>query len=534
MTRARARRAAAPSPAVVEPPAARDRDALASATPTDTAPPRDPEDRDRLEDALRAGVRALALLTAEEDRALEHLEALAERLSWPLRTWSPATGVDGRPTPLDALLDGLASERGDVLWVLFDATPEVASGAARRKIRELAQRTSGPAIAIVQPYDAPDPRGVLAIPELVVETLPPPSLAQLSTHVAWIGRVLEDNGHVGAAARLSEGGPQVAHAALGLALRDVDRLVAEAVLAHGAEPSAIARHVRRLKAGRIDRGGLLESVEPAAADELGGLHALKRWLSTRARALSPAAVTAGIPAPRGVLLLGVQGCGKSLAARVCAGVLGLPLLRLDPGRIFGGTVGESEANLRRITALLERLAPAVLWLDEIDKGLAGLEGTASDAGTTARVIGALLTWMQERTAPIFVAATANRVDVLPPELLRRGRLDEIFFVDLPDADARAEILQVCLLVRPQRAGVVPPLCDPWPAFTAAARAADGFSGAEIEAALVDARLSAFSEDRPLSASDLRVALESQIPLSRTRAETIEGLRAWARGRARPA
>jgi MoxR-like ATPase len=492
--------------------------------------------RDRIEDALRAGARALALLTGEEDRALERLEAVAERLGWPVRTWSPATGVDGdgRPTAIDRLLDELSGDRGDALWVLLDATAEIGTGAARRRVRELAQRTSGPAIAIVQPHDAPDPRAVLSIPELVIEVLAPPSLVQLSAHVAWIGRVLEDNGHPGAAARLSEGGTAIASAALGLPLRDVDRLVAEAVLAHGTDPGAIAAHVRREKPGRIDRGGLLESVEPAPLEELGGLHALKRWLATRALALRPHAAAAGIPAPRGVLLLGVQGCGKSLAARVCAGALGLPLLRLDPGRIFGGTVGESEANLRRITALLERLAPAVLWLDEIDKGLAGIEGTASDAGTTARVIGALLTWMQERTAPIFVAATANRVDVLPPELLRRGRLDEIFFVDLPDADARAEILHVCFAVRPERAGITPHAADPWPAFASAARAADGFSGAELEAALVDARLGAFAEDRPVAAADLKAALDRQIPLSRTRAETIEALRAWARGRARSA
>lgn len=495
------------------------------------------EPPDRVETSLRAGARGIAIVTGEEDRAVERLEAIGERLGWPVHTWSPATGVDGdgRGTGLPELLDRLAAERGDALWVFFDAAAEITTGTMRRRIRELGQRTCGPAVVLVEAEDAADPRRVLAIPELLVEPLPPPGLQLLQEHVAWIGSILEQSGHPEARARLAAGASAIARAALGLGLRDVDRLVAEAVDRHGPDASAIADHVRLEKPARVDRAGLLECVEPAPPDELGGLKALKAWLEIRALALRPEAEAAAIGPPRGVLLLGVQGCGKSLAARVCAGALGLPLFRLDPGRIFGGTVGESESNLRRITALVDRLAPAVLWLDEIDKGLVGSDGSASDAGTTARVIGSLLTWLQERTTPIFVAATANRVDVLPPELLRRGRLDEIFFVDLPDADAREQILRVHLQTRPARRRMpAPPLADAWPSFAAAARAADGFSGAEIEAALVDARLDAFASNRPLRASDLQRALEQQIPLSRTRAETIDALREWARGRARPA
>jgi SpoVK/Ycf46/Vps4 family AAA+-type ATPase len=198
-------------------------------------------------------------------------------------------------------------------------------------------------------------------------------------------------------------------------------------------------------------------------------------------------------------------------------------------------VGQSEANLRATLALVERLAPVVLWLDEIDKGLAGSEGAHSDAGTAARVVGGLLTWLQERQEPVFVAATANRVDTLPPELLRRGRLDEIFFVDLPDAEQREAILQVHLEHVPRRRlGRVPPCADPWPAFAAVIRTAEGFSGAEIEAALVEARLDAFADGRPLAADDLRRAVAATVPLSRTRAESIAALRAWAAERARRA
>jgi SpoVK/Ycf46/Vps4 family AAA+-type ATPase len=203
-------------------------------------------------------------------------------------------------------------------------------------------------------------------------------------------------------------------------------------------------------------------------------------------------------------------------------------VRLEPGRLFGGTVGASEANLRRMLHVAERAAPIVLWIDEIDKGFAGSEGAASDAGTAARVLGGLLTWLQERAEPVFVVATANRIDALPPELLRRGRLDEIFFVDLPDADEREAILRVHAAESRARAK------KSHPAFAALVRAAEGRSGAEIAAAVAEARLRAFADGRALEPSDLQAALEQIIPLSVVRAEEIAALRAWAARRARRA
>ncbi|MCB9755534.1 MAG: AAA family ATPase [Myxococcales bacterium] len=284
-----------------------------------------------------------------------------------------------------------------------------------------------------------------------------------------------------------------------------------------------------------DRAASLERTREAPARHVGGLAAYKRWLERRALALDPRARAVGIPPPRGVLLLGVQGCGKSLAARASASLLRLPLFRLDPGRLFGGTVGESEANLREVLRAAERMAPIVLWVDEIDKTLAGVEGSASDAGTAARVIGGLLTWLQEREAPVFVVMTANRVDTLPPELMRRGRLDELFFVDLPGPEERAAILEVHLSTMPaERLELPPPLADPPEAYAALARAAEGFSGAELEAALIEARLDAFAESRALAAADLARALATIIPLSRARERELAALRTWAETRARRA
>lgn len=484
----------------------------------------------RLVRALRAGTRGIVLQSPEEDRALEHLEQVADELGWPLHTWTATEGVDeGGAGSLDALLTDLGRDVTPGLWVVLDGAPLLSDPASRRGLRTIAQRHSGPAVIVLDPPGSGPQMLLSSIPELVDERLPPPAMAELAERIAWATSLAtEDERHP-----LAAHAHTLARAAVGLPRYAVDRLLAEGMLEHPDDPQALPGFIAAHKPFALDREGMLEIVRPVPEAELGGLHSLKHWLHRRALALDPRARKAAIPAPRGVLLLGVQGCGKSLAACVCADILGLPLVRLDPGRLFGGTVGESEANLRRTLALVERLAPVVLWLDEIDKGLAGVDGGASDAGTTSRVIGGLLTWLQERRQPVFVAATANRVEALPPELLRRGRLDEIFFVDLPDAQQRREVLKVHLQQVPlRRYGVVPPLADPWERFAELADTADGYSGAELEAALVAARLDAFADDRPLAANDLRLALLDCIPLSRSRAETIERLRSWAEHRAR--
>ena len=492
----------------------------------------------RIARALRAGIRGFALVTTEEDRAIARLEEVGEALGWPVHTWSAAAGVDGDGSarPLDTLLGELRRRHDDALFVVLDGVASLAGATAIRTLRELAQRERGPAVVLIEPSGTSDRASLLErIPELCVEDLPPPSRMELRSHLAWIASELEQAGHTGAHARLQPALDRLARAALGLDRLALDRLVAQAILEHGPDPAAIERFVTRHKPASLDRSGLLEPVEPIDVNEVGGLDDFKRWLSRRALALHPRARAAGIPDPRGVLLLGVQGCGKSLAARACASVLDLPLVRLEPGRLFGGTVGESEANLRRATAAAERIAPVVLWLDEVDKGLSGADGSASDAGTAARVVGGLLTWLQERTRPVFVVATANRVDALPPELLRRGRLDEIFFVDLPGPDEREAILQVHLQRVPgARLGRVPPLADPPEAFAEVIREAEGLSGAEIEAALVEARIDAFADERDLGVDDLRRAVAALVPLSVTRAESIHALRQWANARARRA
>lgn len=485
--------------------------------------------RQRLREALQAGARGLGLRVVDEARAVRLCEDVGERLDWPVHTWSAAAGRDGlgAPEPLGELLRGLLRDPEPGLWLLLDPPP--LDPATLRALRELAQRSVGPAVIVVgEPAPA-----VVAIPELELLELELPDVGELTSLAADLADELRVAGRLAPANALARRAPQLAGAALGLSEHHARRLLRRAALATD-DHIALAELAAR-KADVLRRGGLLERVEPVSSDMLGGLQALKRWLARRALALRPEARAAAIPDPRGVLLVGVQGCGKSLAARVCAHALGLGLLRLEPGRLYGGTLGESEANLSRVIAAVERIAPVALWIDEVDKGVAGSDGAASDAGTAARVLGGLLTWLQERRRPVFVVATANQVLRLPPELTRRGRLDEIFFVDLPDADERAAIAEIHLEHAPRTLlGVAPVLADPLPDLIDLVRATDGLSGAEIEGAIVEARIDAFAEARPLARVDLARALAATIPLSRSRADEIAALRAWASAAARRA
>lgn len=255
---------------------------------------------------------------------------------------------------------------------------------------------------------------------------------------------------------------------------------------------------------------------------------MKSWLTKRSIAFSDRARDVGLPAPRGVLLLGVQGCGKSLMAKAISRIWKMPLLRFDVGRVFGSLVGSSEDNTRRAIKTAESIAPAVLWIDEIDKAFRGTRGSggSTDGGTAARVFGTFLTWLSDKKAPVFVVATANDVSQLPPEMLRKGRFDEIFFVDLPGAEERKEIFRIHLIKRQQD----PTRFD----LDELGQAAVGFSGAEIEEGVISSLFDAFFEQRQLSTEDILRTLRQTSPISKMMSEDVEHLRKWAEGRARPA
>ena len=272
---------------------------------------------------------------------------------------------------------------------------------------------------------------------------------------------------------------------------------------------------------------LLEFVEsPVTLDEIGGLRRLKFWLEQRRECLSDDAVEFGLIPPRGVLMLGVQGAGKSLAAKAVATAWQRPLLRMDVGALYDKYIGESERRLREALRQAEHMAPIVLWIDEIEKAFASAASQSSDGGLSKRMFGTLLTWMQERTAPVFLIATANDIEALPPELLRKGRFDEIFFVDLPDDDARRTIFAIHLRKRKRD----PRQFD----LDALARAAEGYSGAEIEQAILAAMHNAYARKEDLTTQTLIESLENSPPLSVTMAEKVASLRRWSEGRCVPA
>ncbi|MFL6606100.1 MAG: AAA family ATPase [Steroidobacteraceae bacterium] len=308
----------------------------------------------------------------------------------------------------------------------------------------------------------------------------------------------------------------------GLTAADAERLCRQAIFDDGALTMSDLQGVLAGKYQLLNRGGTL-TYEPGTAKfaDVAGMQNLRTWLTSRKPAFDGSAPE--LDPPKGVLLLGVQGCGKSLAARAAAGIFGVPLVRLDFGALYSKWSGESEKNLRESLDAAEALAPCVLWIDEIEKALADGEG---DSGTSRRVLGTFLTWLAEQRARIFVVATANDISALPPELIRKGRLDEIFFVDLPDDAARAAILAIHARKRSVS-------LSPQEALALAKRSA-GFSGAELEQAIVAALYSARANAQPVTAVSIAQELQATKPLSVVMAEKIEALREWARERTVPA
>jgi ATP-dependent 26S proteasome regulatory subunit len=318
---------------------------------------------------------------------------------------------------------------------------------------------------------------------------------------------------------------RVLNAARGLTCIEAENVFAKSlVMGRKLDLSVIVAEKEQL----IRRSQILEYYESVEGfSNIGGLSLVKQWLRKRGMAFTEKARRFGLPEPKGLLLLGVQGAGKSLLAKAVASQWQLPLLRLDLGRVFSELVGSSEQNIRSALRLAESVSPCVLWLDEIEKGLAGASGSgSSDAGTSARVFGSLLTWMQEKTSPVFVIGTANDISALPPEVLRKGRFDEIFFVDLPQLQERREIFAIHLARRGRDALTYD--------LNHLAKASEGFSGAEIEQLIIDGLYDAFEDERELTTDDLLNNMKETVPLSKTMEGKISALRQWARNHARPA
>jgi SpoVK/Ycf46/Vps4 family AAA+-type ATPase len=321
------------------------------------------------------------------------------------------------------------------------------------------------------------------------------------------------------------GRDKLVQAAVGLTASQAQRAFAKSIVRDGVLDDQDIDLVTEEKKQVIRESEALEFYATTETpSDVGGLDVLKKWLQLRERAFTQEARAYGLPAPKGIALIGIPGTGKSLTAKMVGGLWRLPLIRLDMGALFGSLVGESEERTRRALRLAETVAPCIVWIDEIEKGLAhgGL-----DSGTSTRVFGTILTWMQEKTAPCFVVATANDISSLPPELLRKGRFDEVFFLDLPTMDEREEIFVVHLRKRNR----LPQDYD----TTRLARESEGYVGAEIEQAVIDAMYVGFNDGREFSTEDISNALKRQVPLSVSQREVVQGLRDWLReGRAQSA
>jgi len=316
---------------------------------------------------------------------------------------------------------------------------------------------------------------------------------------------------------------------LGLTEEEAERAVSQALVARYALSPEAVTDVLEAKKELLRHSGMLQFVDVSETmASIGGLENLKRWLAQRRGAWDEAARAFGLEPPRGMVVLGVQGCGKSMCARAVAGEWKLPLVKFDSSAVFDKYIGETEKRIQKVFQVAESLSPCVLWIDELEKVFAGSgpDSASVDAGVSSRILAAFLSWMQDRKAPVFVAATCNNVTALPPELIRKGRFDELFFVDLPNQAERKAILAIQLARRKHN----PAEFD----LEQIARAAEGYSGAEIDAALQAAMYRSFADKQALATQSLLQALAITVPLSTTRAEEIEALREWARSRAVPA
>ncbi len=323
----------------------------------------------------------------------------------------------------------------------------------------------------------------------------------------------------------------LSRSALGLTMQEAENAFCRAIVnLKGLDASAISI-IHEEKNQVVKKTGVLEFVKSDLnIDDIGGLENLKKWLIRRNNSWSEKAQAYNLPAPKGVLITGVPGCGKSLTAKAMSAIWGLPLLKLDMGKIFGGIVGSSEENMRKAIATAEAVSPSILWVDEIEKGFSGLK-SGGDSGTSARVFGTFLTWMQEKTEPVFVIATANDISSLPPELLRKGRFDEIFFVDLPTLKEREKIFKVHISKRIKSSSIQHEITAEDSVCKELAELSAGYVGAEIEQIVIAAMYEAFYANRGLRKEDIIKATKETVPLSSTQREQILELRAWAKERA---
>lgn len=505
--------------------------------------------RSALEQLLRARFPVIYIESFEETRVIQEVTSLLAstdsfRVQRDIAEWSVTEGIrwtNGKSQANSSNISealGIAHNHPDPAVFIFKDAHAFLGDQMRpadptviRRIRDIARdfkESANPkSLILISP--------VLNLPvdiekEVTVLDFPLPSEAEIRGALDQIISANSVSGRI--VVEINEADKEkFAKAAAGLTLGEAENAFARAMVNDGKLTIEDLEVILEEKRQTIKKSGLLEFVDAEInLNDVGGLDNLKRWLARRDDSWLEEARVYGLPSPKGVLITGVPGCGKSLTAKAIASAWGLPLLRMDIGKVFSGLVGSSEQNMRNSIKTAEAIAPCVLWIDEIEKGFSGTDGSG-DSGTTARVFGSFLTWMQEKSQPVFVIATANNIDRLPPEFLRKGRFDEIFFVDLPTKTERKKIWEIQLKRRLKSEMVRGGLEIDDALFTRLSDESEGYSGAEIEQAVIVALFEAFAEKRSVTEADLSKAITTMVPLSVTQVETIARIRGWANERA---
>ncbi|MGE3803408.1 MAG: AAA family ATPase [Gemmataceae bacterium] len=489
----------------------------------------------RLSLLVQAGNPIITIESRDEPRVVDLLRAAAVKLARPLFSWSITQGLrrllpDEEPvqsfnTPAE-LMAHLSTSTGRAIYLLHDLAPHCQDPLLQRQLWEMHHYGDEQpwTLVLLDPVPLPEAVSRLGVPQL----LGWPDASELDEVV----RTAYRQAHTSSGGKTNivmtrEQREQLVQTLRGLGRADAGRIVKAAMLD---DHTLDANDLPRIIEAKRDLLGRLGCLEPigvnVTVEQVGGLARLKAWLKRRRSGFTDQARQFGLEAPRGVLLLGVQGCGKSLCARMIAASWGMPLLRLDPSNLYQRFVGDSESRLRDALRQAETMAPVVLWIDEIEKAFASASAASADGGLSQRLFGTLLSWLQDHRHPIFVAATANDVQALPPELLRKGRFDEVFFIDLPQEDERRHIFAAHLQRRRRPAEVFD--------LDQLARASAGFNGAEIEQAVIAGLFDAFDAGKPFDTACIIQAIETTQPLSVLMRERVEQLRAWAAQRCVPA
>lgn len=485
----------------------------------------------KIKHLIKAQTSIIQIVSYETLRIHGILIKVARELKKPLYIWNREEGIkkwddknstfinkdeDEEVSPEQAL--SFFNDKEDILLLLEDFHPDLGEDKPRiiRKLRNIAlNNQKDKTLILSQPF--------LSLPkelekEVHIIELPYPEAKDIKAIYKKVCQKYK------IPTQEQEPDAELIDAALGLTIMEAEKAFSLAYIENQSLTKEEVALVIQEKENVIKKSGYLEYYHPKETmTDVGGLNILKDWLTKRGRGFDKSAADFGLTTPRGILLLGIPGTGKSLTAKAIGNEWHFPLLRLDMGKIFGGIVGESERNIREALNIAEAIAPSILWIDEIEKGMSGISSSGgSDGGTTARVLGTFLTWMQEKSKPVFVVATANDISQLPPELLRKGRVDEIFFVDLPSEKDRAEIVKIHIEKKKRKAKDFD--------IVEIAHKSKGFSGAELAEAVNEALFQAYNNEEEVTTNHIIEAIQKTFPLSRTMHETIDKMRKWAKSR----